>query len=325
MQSQNCKVYCAENYDKNKKSSKYYKCYGDSGQILDQTRRFKDLQANRNKYYRAGKLDNLDDTDKLISDLQEEILTLSTSTKPDTAKTAQTAQTAKKGSDLEMKHLKSTSPDFHLDEGTGNTICLLGSSKRGKSTLMVEIWKRYYSDDKKLITVLISPSCHIPMFKNLKNVIKINKFGADTVQLLKDVKRIQNKTENSYKFLFMIDDCVDSKYCSILNQMILVMRNSHVSTIISLQYDKLLSKQCRSSINNVVLFGQNTDESIEGCLKSFCGSELTKITGKKNEELVDLFRDLTDGDLTDGEGGAGHAFLTYNPMSRKIQRGVLDM
>ena len=307
MRSTNCKVYCAEYYDKTKKSSKYYKCVGDADEVHSQIIQFKELQRKRNLVYRSGA--KTDDIDSQINELKQKINNdhINKIKQPDDK--------------LKLHRFKNTSPDFNLDQGTGNTICLLGSSKRGKSTLMVEIYKRYYQDDKKLITILISPSSHIPLFKKLKNVIKINKFGQDTVQLLKDVKRIQNKTENAYKFLFMIDDCVDSKYCSILNQMILVMRNSHVSTIISLQYDKLLSKQCRSSINNVVLFGQNTDESIEGCLKSFCGSELTKMTGKKSEDLIDLFRNMTDGD----GNGAGHAFLTYNPMSREIKRGVLDL
>lgn len=315
MKSINCKVYCAEYYDKTKKSSKYHKCIGTPDEINDQIDQFKELQRKRNLLYRSGAC--TDDIDSQFGELKKKIQEFAIN-KPGTAldPALDTALDT-----IPLLRFKNTSPDFHLDEGTGNTICLLGSSKRGKSTLMVEIYKRYYENDKKLITILISPSSHIPMFKKLKNVIKINKFGKDTVQLLKDVKRIQNKTENAYKFLFMIDDCVDSKYCSILNQMILVMRNSHVSTIISLQYDKLLSKQCRSSINNVVMFGQNTDESIVSCLTSFCGSELTRKTGKKGEDLIDLFRNYTDGD---GDG-AGHAFLTYNPMSRKIERGVLDL
>jgi hypothetical protein len=279
--------------------------------IARQTTDFRNLQTKRNKIYRAG--GDVSDVEKRFADLNLEVAAL--------METPHTPH-GDVHPGLKLNHFKGTCPDFQLDEGTGNTIALLGSSKRGKSTLMVEIWKRYYKDQKKLITVLISPSSHIPLFKEMKNVIKINKFGPETVQLLKDIKRIQNRTSNAYSFLFMIDDCVDCKYCSILNQMILVMRNSIVSTIISLQYDKLLSKQCRSSINNVVLFGQNTDESIEGCLKSFCGSELTKVTGKKGEDLVDLFRNLTDGP---GGSSGGHAFMTYNPMSRKIVRGVLDM
>lgn len=313
MSGQSCKVYCAEYYDKTKKSSKYYKCFGTTDEIKEQIDKFNAMQRKRNLLYRSGA--DTDDIDSQLLELQKKNQDNMTNyvAPPDTSCSGI----------LPLHRFKNTSPDFHLDEGTGNTICLLGSSKRGKSTLMVEIYKRYYENDKKLITILISPSSHIPMFKKLKNVIKINKFGKDTVQLLKDVKRIQNKTENGYKFLFMVDDCIDSKYCSILNQMILVMRNSHVSTIISLQYDKLLSKQCRSSINNVVMFGQNTDESIVSCLTSFLGSELTRKTGKKGEDLIGLFRNYTDGD---GDGdGAGHAFLTYNPMSREIKRGVLEM
>ena len=75
-----------------------------------------------------------------------------------------------------------------------------------------------------------------------------------------------NKTNNAYEFLIMIDDCINLRFNSILNNLVLVLRNSNFSSIISIQYDKILSKQARSSVNNVICGGLNTDESIESFL-----------------------------------------------------------
>lgn len=215
-----------------------------------------------------------------------------------------------------------TLPKLKLDEGTGNTILLVASSKRGKSTIMREIYDKHYKDNKNIIPILISPSSHIGIFKDIDSrVIKINKFNNDTVQLIKDLAYIQNKTDNAYEFLIMIDDCIDVRFNKILNNLILVLRNSNFSTIISLQYDKLLSKQARSSVNNIICGGLNTDEAIESLLKSFFKSELTKLMKQDNEylnkkifmdDLNNKYREITDSNN-------GHTFIKYVPQDRDME------
>lgn len=211
-------------------------------------------------------------------------------------------------------------PALNLDLKMANTLGIFGSSKRGKSTLIVEIYNKYYKNNSKIITILISPSSHIGIFKELpKKVLKVNKFNKDTITLLQDLKKIQNKTDNAYEFLIIIDDCVNVRFNRILNELILVMRNSMFSTIISLQYDKLLSKQSRSSINSIICFGINSDESIESLLKSFFKSELIKKTNKtKMNELIEMYRELTDSN-------DGHSFFVYHPVSRELTLNTLKI
>ena len=218
---------------------------------------------------------------------------------------------------MKLNKLKEA-PYVDLKGRPANTWAIFGSSQRGKSTLIYEIYKKYYEKDTKLITILISPSCHIGIFDKLPNkVIKVNKFNKDTIQLLRDLQKIQNKTINGYKFLIIIDDCVDIRFCKILNELILVMRNSLFSTILSIQYDKLLSKQGRSSVNNCIFFGMNTDESIEGLLKSFFKSEFSKINGKTRMiELIDEYRNYTDQ-------SGGHCFFIFNPQDRTLTLNTL--
>lgn len=205
-------------------------------------------------------------------------------------------------------------PRFKLDENTGNSIVLVASSKRGKSTIMKELYDKHYCDNKTIIPILISPTCHIGIFKDM-DVIKINKFNNDTVKLIKDLAMIQNKTCNAYEFLIMVDDCINIRYNNVLNNLILVLRNSLFSSIISIQYDKLLSKQARSSVNNVICGGLNTDESIEGILKTFFKSEMCKLVDKekpKMEDLIDKYRSITDSN-------DGHTFLKYIPQERDME------
>lgn len=211
-------------------------------------------------------------------------------------------------------------PQLKLDSTGAETLAIFGSSKRGKSTLIYEIYKKYYQKRTDIITILISPSCHIGIFAKLpKKVLKVNKFSKETIQLLQDLKKVQNKTNNAYKFLIIIDDCVDVRFNKILNQLILVMRNSLFSTIISLQYCMLLSKPARSSVNNIISFGVNSDEGIECILRSYLKTELTKKTGlTRISELMEIYRTYTDSN-------DGHSFFVYNPQSRDLQLNTLKL
>lgn len=221
---------------------------------------------------------------------------------------------------MKLIEYNKTCPEFFMDEGTGNTILLCASSKRGKSTLMKCIYDKYYSNNKNIISILISPSSHIGIFKEFpNNVIKINKFNKQTVTLLNNLATIQNKTDNAYEYLIMVDDCIDVRYNKILNNLILVLRNSLFSTIVSIQYDKILSKQARSSVNNICCGGLNTDESIESIIKAYLKTALIKNFNITNlNDLCEKYRELTD------ENG-GHAFFKYHPQTRELELFTLKI
>jgi hypothetical protein len=306
--SASVKLYSSEKYDTVKdknKGSCIYPCYGTDDQIYKQQLRIRKLLQSRNKLYRAGR--DLNDIDIKINKYLDDINDL------------KNADIDRHVDDKLKLNVITEAPDLDLKPDESSTIAIFGSSKRGKSTLMVKIWERYYKNDAKLCTILISPSSHIGLFKNMKGVIKINKFNQATTKLIKDIMRIQNKTDNAYKFLFLIDDCVNNKYNEMLNNLFLVMRNHNVSSIISLQYCKLLSIQARGSAHRCIAFSQNNYEATTSLLNSFFLSELRKITGiKKIEDVAQEYMDLT-------QEGNGHAFFTYNPFSRDLKRYVLKL
>lgn len=151
--------------------------------------------------------------------------------------------------------------NFTLDSKTGNSTVILGSSKRGKSTLMMYIYNKFYKDDKDLIATLFSGNHHIDAYKHSKNLLIGDGFNEQSEKYIKMQKYINSKTKNKYKFLNMFDDLLELKYRDILNRLILTYRNSNISTVICLQYTYLLSKMNRANVNNIIIFGANTEEA----------------------------------------------------------------
>ena len=300
MKSNTIKCYCSETYDKTKQTSVYFQTFGNETDRERQGKQIKHLQQKRNEYYR-NKIDMVDIDDK-IKEFKEEV------------------QDMKKKRPVSSEILALTKskdcPNMTVPRPAG-TLGIFGSSQRGKTNLMVKYYEKYYKNTNN-ICILISPSMNIPLFDDM-DCIKINRFDKQTDQLLKDIFFIQSKSKGIYHLAVFIDDCVNKvRWMESINFLIMVARNLNISTCISQQYCKTLSKAGRSNLNLCVFFGHNNDEDIENTLKCFIKSEIRKKTGiSKLDDQIEEFRRLTDE--------TPHSFLTYCPITRELKRCILEL
>jgi hypothetical protein len=161
-----------------------------------------------------------------------------------------------------------------LDPLTGNTCAIFGSSKRGKSTAMMQIYRDYYMSQarKTLIPILFAKSTQIPLY-DLPDLIISSEFDPNVI---KYEQKLNRYSKNKFIFVNFIDDFIDLKHDLTLDNLLLTFRNSNLSTYICLQYVNTLSKAARSNVNNVLLFGQNTDEAAEVCIKVYLANYFKK-------------------------------------------------
>lgn len=189
--------------------------------------------------------------------------------------------------------------DLHLDDGTGNSTALIGSSKQGKSTCMMELYRQYYSGDE-VVATLFANNPQIAMYQDPRLVV----CPAYEPKMIKLAHTINRKTRNTYDFLFLLDDIVDKRDDVVLKQLILTLRNSNISSIVCLQYTNLLAKVARANVNNLLLFGLNSDEAIDLVCRQFLASHLR---GRKIPEKHwgQYYRDAT----------RDHGFIYVHPSS----------
>ena len=155
------------------------------------------------------------------------------------------------------------------EEG-GTTTLLLGASKSGKTTKMKNIVKKYYSNDKDFIIFLMADNAfNSRVYKDMdKSIIKLDFFSEE---LIRQLNRIQKKTQNKYRFLLIIDDIITERNSKSILKLFLTMRNADISTIMMLQSPTLLSKNSRYNTNNVILMKFNNNESIEQISDMYLG------------------------------------------------------
>jgi len=160
----------------------------------------------------------------------------------------------------ELSQTKNNIRNFILDKNTGNSTIILGASKRGKTTLMMQLYRHFYEEYKDCIATLFSGNHHISAYKNHKNLLIADGFNQQCEKYVKMLKYINSKCKNKYEFLCLFDDIIDVKYRKLVNNLILTYRNSNISTVMCIQYSKLLSKQNRANVNNIFIFGCNSAE-----------------------------------------------------------------
>jgi hypothetical protein len=316
MKGEQVRVYCCEEYDTTRRSQKYYPIFGNVNQRNEYRSELEKMQKARNKYYRANM--DVSGIDLEIQNILDECETMKTSDIKQESGEILPLLTGRDIPEFKGARGKIGQP------GDGATFLLCASSGIGKSTLMVKLYEQYFKSNKNIIPILISPSCNIGLFDQFdKKVIRINKMNKETIQLIKNLRKIQNFAAkggpSKYHFLLMIDDIPQINYSAIINDCFLTMRNQNFNSLVSVQYSRCVSKMGRSSVGNILAGYQNTSESTLSLLESFLGPELRKLTGITNkDELAEKYMDLVkDNDY--------HTFFHIQPRYRKVQRFTLEI
>lgn len=167
---------------------------------------------------------------------------------------------------------------------------IYGSSKAGKTTQAIEMMDDYFGENY-VVTLVFSPNIHAPVYAPIKSshYIKIDRWDD---QIIRDIHKIQKKTKNKYTFLVFIDDCILEKLSPQILQLLLVLRNSKINTLLNLQSVTLLSRNGRNNGNNFIFKNFNNDEVITDAMKYFLGS-YPPFFGMQMEQKIRLYKEVT--------------------------------
>lgn len=190
--------------------------------------------------------------------------------------------------------------ELKLDPETGNTILLLGASKTGKTTKAMELYNQYF---KKYVTTLFAGNPQISLYQAYPKLIVVDGFPSYGNDYIEIEKTVNKNTGNSYNFLNIFDDILDTRHKKLVNESIISLRNSKISTIMCLQNVKLIAKASRGNINNIFFFGFNTDEDILDVVKTYLSSFFRRLGINLLDDMINLYRKLT----------ANHNFLYLHP------------
>ena len=178
--------------------------------------------------------------------------------------------------DEELKKANAEKPNpvipfnFKLDDYSGLSFLMIGSTRSGKSTALNWMMENYFfKKPEKFINILFSNSYQAPVYDNFKSNKTVAGSNFYHPGAIKEAYQINRGTNNKYRFNFILDDIVDEKYNKELIKLLTIYRNSRLSTIICSQALTISNSIARGNINNVMLFKLNSDEAIEKVIKAF--------------------------------------------------------
>ena len=150
--------------------------------------------------------------------------------------------------------------EFYYDESSSTaTFCLFGASRSGKSTLIQQIWKSFFT---KHITVMFLDNPKADAYnwarKKPKKIVICQGLGPMGLMIIDMARFIQATLPGKFKWCFILDDVLDIRTSKAVNELLMSLRNVGISTILSIQDVKMLSVAQRNNCNNILCGFSNT-------------------------------------------------------------------
>lgn len=181
----------------------------------------------------------------------------------------------------------------------GVTFAFIGSSGCGKSTLIRKVFiddlftvQAKKVDKKEFLIQVFTESSKSDAFQGMDKNILVDGKGLDEDNI-NWCYHMNEKYDKKYNFMIILDDVLDLQYKKLVKRMFLVMRNTNISSLVSLQYPNLIPKPVRTSVYFTVLFYFNTDEAIELVVRGWLSAYLP---GKNIREKMLYYRRWTKGE-----------------------------
>ena len=180
------------------------------------------------------------------------------------------------------------------EKANGITFALMGSSGCGKSSVIIHVFIEQifgkkatrFRKDKEYIIEIFTMSAKSDAFKSLPKDIMVDPKGLDedNINFCYHMNENYNK---KYNFFLMLDDVLDIRYKDLLQSMFLTMRNTNISSLVSLQYPKLIPVSIRTSVYFALFFFFNNDEATEQAVRGWLSAYLP---GKSIRDKIYFYR-----------------------------------
>lgn len=210
-------------------------------------------------------------------------------------------------SELKTQDVKNLSKKFissmNGDKPTGSTIEFIGSSKSGKTFLMITMLHYFLSNKEyknKVIPVFVTPNFNAPAYDDIRDYVEdgsvmIVENLRNLSRLLKIMFTINKHLDLHYKFILFIDDVISMNLQkNVIEDLFLTKRNMNISTLMGVQTDTVSSKKSRNNANYIVFKRFANDVEIEDMINKYMKSYFPQLNRMDNHLKIELYKKLIE-------------------------------
>lgn len=156
----------------------------------------------------------------------------------------------------------------------GITVAIMGGSGRGKSTLLRKIFiDKLYGISKEYIVQIFTESASSDALQNMPKDVIVDGMGVDQ-DTINFCYKTNQEYDKRYNFVIILDDCIHIRFAKMIERMFLIMRNSNITSVVSLQHPKHIPVSIRNSIYFAICMGFNGGDGAEICVRNWIGGYL---------------------------------------------------
>lgn len=198
----------------------------------------------------------------------------------------------------------------------GVTFAFMGSSGCGKSSAIRKVFieqvfgkEATKGEEKEFIIQIFTESSKSDAFKDLDKSILVDTKGLDEDNI-NFCYHMNEEYDKRYNFFIILDDVLDINYKQLVRRMFLTMRNTNISSLVSLQWPNLIPKSIRTSVYFSLCFHFNNLEGAEVIIRGWMSRYLP---GKNIREKIDAYLDWTSG-------ADGHRMFFLDNLNHRVFR-----
>lgn len=200
----------------------------------------------------------------------------------------------------------------------GVTFVFMGSSGCGKSTVIIKVFieqifgksaVKARGEKKEFIIQIFTLSAKSDAFKECPKDVLVDDKGLDEDNI-NFCYQMNEHYDKVYNFFIGLDDVLDLYYKELVQRMFLTMRNTNISSLISIQYPKLIPVSIRTSVYFALFFLFNNDEATEQAVRGWLSSYLP---GKSIREKILAYREWC-------LGNDGHNMFLMDNLNHKCYK-----
>lgn len=179
----------------------------------------------------------------------------------------------------------------------GSTAFVCGGSSCGKTTLLMDALTNILRDypDRYDVILIFSESLNSEPLQEFarESSYKVHMFNVFIPELVTLAVDINKRTDNRLGVLCILDDAVEGLRGKVSSKMINIFRNSGISTIISIQYIKMVTPAARSSFHSVYILGARNSEIRKSIIDTFLKGHLRDLGYKRPDDMDKALREMT--------------------------------
>jgi hypothetical protein len=189
----------------------------------------------------------------------------------------------------------------------GITVAIVGGSGRGKSTLLRKVFLDKLYQSKDWIVQVFTESSSSDALQNLPKDVTVDGMGINQ-DCINSCYKANQDSDKRYNFVMVLDDCIHIRYAKAIERMFLIMRNTNLTSIVSLQHPSHIPVSIRNSVYFLICMGFNGDSGVEQCIRTWLSGYLP---GKTVMDKIDSYKEWAH---------EGHCFFLLDNLNHKCYK-----